>query len=277
MRVGRNPNAKHEARGLEGVVLCVVTHLPSLQGYHAGRFEVIQTCLRTMRANAQMPHSMIIWDNESLPVMREWIRDEIEPDILVESRNVGKAFAKYAVANMLTSETVLAFGDDDMLYFPNWLRPQMDLLEHFPNVSVVSGYPIRTSFRWGCENTIRWAQENGELEAGRFMPEDWEREFAASIGRPWELHQQMTLTDNDYRVTYEGRQAYCTAHHCQFVGYAGRIGEIAYRDGMAMGDEKPFDIRADKMGLRLSTTQRLARHIGNVLDEDIRRNVEFIK
>jgi hypothetical protein len=44
---------------------------------------------------------------------------------------------------------------------------------------------------------------------------------------------------------------------------------IADRD--AMGDEKPFDWAVDNAGLlRLTTTERYTRHIGNILDDELR-------
>jgi hypothetical protein len=37
-----------------------------------------------------------------------------------------------------------------------------------------------------------------------------------------------------------------------------------------MGDEKPFDNAVDAAGLlRLTTTRRYTRHMGNTIDEDI--------
>lgn len=275
MRVGRNPNTTAQAMTLEPIVLSAVTYLPNEDGYHAKRLEVIKTCLLSMRQNAETKHSFIVWDNGSIPQLKDWIRKVIRPDVFIESINLGKGFAKAAIARMLPSKTIMGFSDDDILFTKNWLKPQIELLQHFPNVSLVTGYPIRTSFRWGCENTIRWAKQNGELEAGRFLSDEWERDFAVSIGRPVDIHEEGTRQDLDYRVKYKGKSAYCTGHHCQFVGYAGRLAEIAVSDGLAMGTEKPFDLRADEKGLRLATTNRLTRHIGNVLDEEMRKNVEI--
>lgn len=273
MRVGSNPLRSDRVNGLPAVMLGVVTHLPNEIGYHAKRFDVIRACLSSMKERADYPHGFIVWDNGSIPKLKEWIRREIKPDIFIESRNVGKSIARACVVNMLPEKTILAFSDDDILYLPNWLKPQIELLQHFPNVSSVSGYPIRTSFRWGCENTIRWAKQNGELEAGRFLPDEWERDFAVSIGRDVKVHFDGTQKDVDYRVTYKGKRAFCVSHHCQFVGYAGRISQAVKYDAAAMADEKPFDNALDALGLRLSTTQRLARHIGNVLDEEIKKHV----
>lgn len=270
MRQGSNPLRNSVAADFEKTVLCVVTHLPNLKDYHAGRLKVVQTCLTTMRAGAHMRHTFIVWDNGSGRELLDWMENDFKPDVLVRSINIGKTSARTAMFRMCHPESIVAYSDDDILYYDNWLRPQMDLLEHFPNVAAVSGYPVRTSFRWGNEHTKAWAQKAGKLEYGRFLPDEWEDDFAISLGRDPEWHREYTARDMDCRVTYQGKQAYCTSHHCQFIGKAETVGRVLQFDGRAMGDERPFDIELDKIGLRLATTERLARHIGNVLDDKIK-------
>jgi hypothetical protein len=163
--------------------------------------------------------------------------------------------------------SIVGYCDDDIYFYPGWLYPQMTLLQTFPNVAAVTGYPVRTAFRWGCENTIKWAEANAKLEVGRFIPRQYEDDFCKSIGRDPEWHwNEYTKDDKDYRVTYNGLQAYCTAHHCQFIGYQDILTQVGKYDGGAMGDEKPTDMALDNLGLRLSTTQRFTRHIGNVME-----------
>lgn len=92
------------------------------------------------------------------------------------------------IAQMLPPETILGYSDDDMLFSNNWLAPQIELLKGFPNVACVSGYPVRTSFRWGNDNTKAWARAEARLTAGRFIPNEWERDFCVSIGRDYAEH-----------------------------------------------------------------------------------------
>ena len=73
-------------------------------------------------------------------------------------------------------------------------------------------------------------------------------------------------------IQYEGMEALATSHHCQFVGYVGRIRPLLKWDKDAMADEKPFDRAIDGAGmLRLCTMQRYSQHIGNILDDGIVR------
>jgi len=273
-RVGSNPNKSSPATAtFRKLVLTCVTHLPNQEGYHADRLEVVQTCLRTMRAGAKLEHTLIVWDNGSCDALRDWLQFEFKPDVLILSPNIGKTAARTALVRMCHPKAVVGYADDDMLFYDNWLAPQIELLQHFPNVASVTGYPVRTSFRWGTENTQAWARINGRLETGRFLPQEWEDDFAVSIGRDIEQHRQGSDRDFDYRVTYNGKQAYCTSHHCQFIGRPDTIGKVLQYDGAAMGDEKPFDVALDTIGLRLATTQRLTRHIGNILDDKIRNEI----
>jgi len=275
MRQGQNPLRNSGAAKLKPVILSVVTHLPNMTGYHARRLEVIQACLISMRAGAGMDATIAVWDNGSCADLRDWLQFEYRPDLLMLSPNIGKTAARTSLFRMCPPGSIVGYADDDMYFYPGWLEPQIELLKHFPNVAVVTGYPVRTSFRWGCENTIRWARKHAKLETGRFIPDEWERDFATSIGRDpdWQIGAY-TQDDTDYRVTHNGRQAYCTSHHCQFVGYQETLVKAARYDGAAMGDEKPMDIRLDDLGLRLATTQRYTRHIGNIMDDALRLEIE---
>jgi hypothetical protein len=160
-----------------------------------------------------------------------------------------------------------------MYFYNNWLAPQLDLLTSFPHVASVTGYPVRTSFRWGNENTKQWGLENAMVENGRFLPDKWEDDFAVSIGRSPADHANGSRNDVDTRLTYEGKQAYATSHHCQHIGYAGIMAKALEFDGQTMGEERNFDIRLDRLGLRLATIERLTRHMGNIIDDELRKEI----
>lgn len=273
MRKGHNPNSDKGANQFMPIVLTAVTHLPNQEGYHAEKFEIIQICLESMRKNAGQETTVMIWDNGSCPILREWLQDEYKPDMLMLADNVGKTAARTSMIKMCPPGSVVGYSDDDIFFYPGWLAPQLDLLQNFPNVACVTGYPVRTSFRWGVANTHAWARREAKLEKGEFIPRQWEDDFCVSIGRDPEFHKENTKQDFDYRVQYGGGEAYATSHHCQFIGYQDLLVQATRYDGKAMGDEKPWDIAMDKLGLRLATTQRLSRHMGNVLDDKLRQEI----
>ncbi len=277
MRVGHNPLDGLSHGPMPPVVAAVITHLPNRTGYHAQRFEVIRTCLESMREHAGRNLPFYVWDNGSDEAFRDWLQVELKPDWLTLSPNVGKSSARTAIIRTFPPETVVCMSDDDMYYYPNWLAPQIELLEGFPNVGAVSGYPVRTQHRWGNKTTIEWATANARVSYGRFIPDKWEQDFCDSVGRKWKDHQIMTAKDRDVLIEYKGLKAYGTAHHCQFIAYAGRIEFIVEWSDMYIPDEKMFDRAIDEQGLlRLTTTERLARHIGNVIHPALREEIERV-
>lgn len=275
MRVGNNPKRTQYADSqFSAFFLCAVTHLPSRDGYHAQRFEVVTECLKSMRDGAVLPHTFAVWDNGSDEGFRSWLTHEFRPDFLILSGNVGLTAAKTSLFRLAPPGSVIAYADDDMLFRPGWLEPQIALLSGFPNVACVSCYPVRTQQRWGNSNTLAWAKKNAKLEVGRFMLDSDERDFARSVGREPTWHADYTAHDLDYRITYRGISAYATAHHCQMVARAEVLARIVRYDAAAMAPERLFDDKLDELGLRLCTIERYARHVGNVLDDEIKAQMQ---
>lgn len=275
MRKGNNPRRGKDCARYTKVVLSVVTHLPELTGYHERRFEVVKTCLQSMKQNSGGEYTVIVWDNGSCEQFREWVRQEYKPDIFVESDNIGKNLARSSIFGMLPPEQIVSYCDDDIYFYPNWLDPQLELLKSFPDTACVSGYPVRTQFRWGNENTLTRLESVCKIEKGKFIPDKWEDDFAVSTGRDVREHRQLTVKDFDIIGEYKGHAAYLTAHHCQFIGKAETLRAAALSSALygSMPDERPFDIALDKLGNRLTTIARLTRHIGNIIDDDLRRDM----
>jgi len=270
MRTGTNPERHDKVKGYAPIVVSAILHLPNMEGYHADRMKVIQTSLNTMRRNAGTDCQILIWDNGSCSKMINWLKNTYKPDWLILSPNIGKASARASIVRMLPKDTIVGIADDDMYYYPGWLVEQVHVLETFPHVGQVSGYPVRTQFRWGNKKTLKWADNRHILSKGKFIPVQYDKDFCTSIGREYEYQRATTVNDWDYKITYKGIEAYAVAHHCQFIAYAGVIAPFCKFDYDAMGDEKPFDIAVDNAGLlRLTTIERYTRHIGNRLDDDL--------
>ena len=275
-REGMNPLRFKPAPYKFGDVVClVVTHLPAQDptGYHARRLEVVQTCLLSMRAGARRDHTFMVWDNGSSDTFREWLYNEFKADVIVLSPNIGKNPARASAIRMMPLSSIVAYSDDDFYHYDNWLTPQIKILNHF-GAQLVTGNAVRMMFGWACENTINWARKHGKVEQGRFIPEEWERDYAISIGRDPDYHMNEFSKDyEDVRVSYNGSQAYCVGHHAQFVGYVAKLLPGLENDGMAMSDERVFDEAQARLGLRLATIDRLTRHMGNVIHDELRREI----
>lgn len=273
-RVGQNPN-RNKFCDIPKAVMAVITCLPDQYGYHEKRLEVIQLCIDTMRRRAGMDASLYVWDNGSCKEFRSWLLDECKPDYLTFSHNTGKSNARAAILRSFQPGTIISYSDDDMLFYDNWLAESVKIIECVPNVGVVSGYPVRTQFRWGCSHTIGWLKTFGTIEVGRFIPDEWEEDFAVSIGRGPAEHKLYTANDQDVRATYNGLRFYATGHHCQYTTVAGRLDSVLQWDSQCMPPEREFDDAIDRAGLlRLTTEKRLSRHIGNVADDKIREDAK---
>jgi len=267
MRLGHNPLANSSLPPLPAIIACVITHLPNRQGYHEHRFEVIKRSIDSLIEGTERHVALYVWDNGSDREFRTWLMYELKPDFLTLSENIGKARARTAMIRSFPLDTILCFSDDDILFEKGWLMPQLELLYGFPDVGMVSGCPIRTMQRWGNQTTIHWASQNAKLTTGRFIPDEWERDFALSIGREIDRHFEDSEKDQDFLIEYNDLKAYAMAHHMQFICLAGRLAKLEYWPSKAMRAEKAFDIAVNNLGLlRLTTTERYVQHIGNVLE-----------
>ena len=274
MRVGQNPNRNSPAHHQSLINFAVVTHLPELIGYHEHRLEVVKLCLTSMRDNAHIGANIIVWDNESCDELRDWLRLEYKPDILILSENIGKAAVKTNIIRMLPPEALLSFSDDDVLFERGWFMPQLVILQSFPNVACVTGYACRAMMHRNNEKTLAWCRENAKLEEGQFLSEQENRDYCKSVGLDWEYFQKKHEKSTDYKVSYNNAEAYATSHHCQLLGYTDRLIKATRYDGLAMGPEDIWDSALDSVGLRLATTKRLTRHIGNYLDPLLRKEID---
>jgi hypothetical protein len=256
------------------LVTGVITYLPDRHGYHATRLEVVQACLGSMRKGAPGA-AVLVWDNGSGKELRDWLVNDYKPDYLVLSPNIGKQSARAAIVGMFPPKTIIGVSDDDMLFYPGWLEAHLRLLKGFPNVGMVSGWPVRASFGWATDHTVKWGEVNGEIRRGRFISDDEERDYALSVGLVPSEHLRRFKDRKDIQVEYQSLTAYATAQHCQFLCYAGMIAALCKWEGAAMGDEKPFDCGMDEAGLlRLTTIERTTRHMGNVVDDRLRAELK---
>lgn len=278
MRTVQNPNKTALIKPYRKVVVLVITHLPEMESeYHRQRRAVILKSLQGLMFDSHVEHDLIIWDNGSCDELRLYLAGMFSSRNVMLSPNIGKTNALKSVLSMLPPETIVAYGDDDIEYFSNWLAPQIEILETFPNVGTVTGYPTRLESRWGEDTTKKWMMfdvanalvaDPSPLNIGKHISDEWEQDYCLSHNRDWETHKLNTKNDMDWMITYKGVSAFATSQHCQFVGYAGRLAPLIQWTNRAMAEEQPFDKAIDNAGyLRLATTERLTRHIGNVLEK----------
>jgi len=267
------------------VTVAVLACVLSADGYFRYRLDVLKLVLAALKANTIVDHDLIVFDNGSYPEVGEYLaglKQQGEIDYLLSSKqNIGNFGALRMMFNSAPGE-VIAYLDDDVFVYPGWLEAQLKLLETFPKVGMVSGVPVRMAARHSRESL------NGLLEnppaglqvlPGRHIPDEWEYDWAVSTGRRAEEFIEETRGLEDTLLTYNGTAAIGSANHFQFVGYREVLqqGLPTGWDQRLMGDMVEFDQRLDKLGyLRLSTPDRLVRHIGNTINAELIAEAEAL-
>ena len=259
------------------LTLAVVTHYTN-DAYHANRMEVVRLCIDSMLAGAQgADYELIIWDNGSTPKFRAML-NEYNPAVLVLSRNIGPHNARHAIGK-LASGKLLGVTDDDIMFHPRWLAMQLEVLENYPQVGGVSGSPQRTAFTWATESNIRIARETAGMisRTGRLIPRRWEDDFCLSVGRNETAHAVATAQMLDTLLDYRGVRAWAHGHHMQILGRTDVLREHCFfttdylLDASGAHAGHQYNKRLDAAGyMNLTTYERTALHIGNVIDERIR-------
>jgi glycosyltransferase involved in cell wall biosynthesis len=272
MRVGMNPLRDERMAVSDLPVIAVLVHLPHEQDYHVSRFEIVTASLTLARQSAGTDHHFLIWDNGSSPKMREWLLD-FAPDTLILSHNVGVLNAMTRIYHAFR-DSVIAWCNDDILYYPNWLAPQLELLEAFPNVGTVSGCVTRYYSCKADQHTIEWARKYGRVSAVN-TPSQWDMQHGISVGRGANEAASVFVNAVIPSVEYKGHTALIGGGHCQFVSRAETIIPFLHETDRYMHPlYKTLDESIDSAGyLRLMTPNRLTRHLGNVLTDEDRKEI----
>jgi len=275
MRDGRNPN--HYGKPCPpapDVSLCVVTHCPAEVGYHAQHTDVVNLCIDSMIAGAHGHNTeLIIWDNGSVPEFRNMLRERYTFPVttFIESPNIGPHNARRALCAIARGKYI-NLSDDDILYSRDWLSKQMEIIQTYPNVAVVSGSPINIEFRRNWKPAHKFAHENKsavkKVTGFGLIPEQWETDWCYSIGKKPEGHKP---TQQETYLEYNGVKAWAQAHHMQMLCPREIIAPFM-KPTRNLVDFWDIANEISEAGyLQLSTFDRTALHIGNVIDESIER------
>ena len=237
--------------------------------------DVVRLCLDSMLAGVKdLSYELLVWDNESTQDFRAML-GSYKPTVFTQSVNIGAHNARHALVEM-ASAPIICVTDDDVLFSPDWLHYQLELLTVLPNVGLVSGTPQHTAFRAGVQHTIDWAMGNKEcrVKFGHLVPKEWEKDFCISVGRDYKRYTSDPRWQKllDFEIEYHGVFAYAHGHHMQFLAYRDTIAPFVKRLPVLLDNKYLFNIPIDDAGLlQLTTQRRTAIHIGNVIDPSITR------
>jgi glycosyltransferase involved in cell wall biosynthesis len=273
-RIGMNParNRVSDYRPAS-VTVVVIVYIPYLSGYFQYRLDVLKLCLGSILKHTEKPYDLFVFDNGSCPEVKSYLRELLETDciqyLFTASKNVGKIGAFKIIFEAVPGE-LIAYTDDDIFFYPGWLKAHLKLFDSFPQVGMVSGCAVRTLFDHGIESNLRLAKEDPQvtLIRGHTIPEQWEYEWAESYGRDPVSHLKRLQGMEDMLIEYQDIKAYAAANHNQFLTPKEVITQFLPSEwsGRLMGQMHELDIRLDAGGyLRLSTVDRTTRHMGNTV------------
>jgi cellulose synthase/poly-beta-1,6-N-acetylglucosamine synthase-like glycosyltransferase len=110
-------------------------HIPFLEGFLSDMLAVLNLSLQSLRDHAGMEFDLLVYDNGSCKEARDFLFAEFErghiQTLLLSDRNMGKGGAWNVMLQAAPGE-IIAYADNDVLYYPNWLVESVKLLEAYP-------------------------------------------------------------------------------------------------------------------------------------------------
>lgn len=260
------------------VTVALLTYIPHLDGYFQNRFEVLQLSIASIAVNTNLPYDLLVFDNGSSSQVVEYLQGlQAQGTIrylFLSSENIGKIGAFELLFNAAPGEYV-AYADDDIYFYPGWLEAHMRITEAFPSVGMVSGAPVRDASdraSRSLKNLIDKDDPSVKVSYERRIPDEWESDWALSVGRDPEEHLKKKQDHQDIILERESIEAFGSASHYQFLSPKDVILKALPEiwSGKLMGEMNELDEAVDDLGyLRLSTVDRYTRHLGNSISPDL--------
>jgi glycosyltransferase involved in cell wall biosynthesis len=272
MRIGQNPAkfVKDVAKPSR-VTVAVLNYVPFLSGYYTDMLNVLDACLTGIWENTDSVYDLMVFDNGSCEEVIGYLRDaqvagKIQYLILSE-KNLGKGGAWNMILSSAPGE-IIAYTDNDCRFSKGWLTQSLKILETFPNTGMVTARPFQTNPEF-FSNTLEWAETTPgvKMERGHLIPFQTLHEFNLSLGQSEEYSRNLIEKAEDFRMTYQGIQAYAGGSHWQFIARKSVLEEfLPFEMDRPMGQVKELDRRMNEAGyLRLMTAEPLAMNLSNTL------------
>ena len=278
VRIGMNPARDRVSDYCPArVTVAVLVYIPYLSGYFQHRLDVLKLCLATIFKHTNEPFDLFVFNNGSCQEVKEFLRSLQESGaiqyLITAGENIGKIGAFKLMFKAVPGE-VIAYADDDIFFYPGWLKAHLELLDGFPRVGMVSGCAVRTLYDHGISSNLELARQDSEVQLihGRNIPETWEIDWAESYGRDVEAHLKALKEMEDIQIERRGLRAYAVANHNQFITLKTVINQFIPHEwsGRLMGLMNELDVAVDEGGyLRLSTLERTTRHMGNMVSPSL--------
>lgn len=278
-RFGINPaRGKTSSYQPARVTVALLTYIPHLDGYFQNRLEVLKLSVSSLLANTRLPYDLLVFDNGSANQVVDYLQDLQQQGniryLILSSENIGKIGAFEVLINAAPGEYI-AYSDDDIFFYPGWLEAHLNVINAFPEVGMVSGAPVRDASERASSSLNKLIDAgNASIKVSfeRRIPDEWESDWALSVGRDPQVHLEKTSSQQDIILESQGVEAFGSASHFQFLSPRKLIVNALPEtwSGKLMGEMNELDDAVDKLGyLRLSTVNRYTRHLGNTISPDL--------
>lgn len=272
MRIGQNPaksvkNVKKPAR----ITVAVLNYIPFLSGFYANMLDILRTCLVSIYETTEMPYDLLVFDNGSCGHVKRFLQRENDEGriqyLFLSEYNMGKGGAWNMILSGAPGE-IIAYADNDCLFYKGWLTRSLEILETYPNVGMVTARPFRTKDEL-YSSTVRWAQGEPQvqIERGTFIPWEIFRDFDLSLGQDEQYIRKRYEATQDVKLTYQDVQAIVGASHWQFTAHKDILKRfLPFNMDRPMGQVRRLDQRINDAGfLRLMPTEPLVMNMSNTL------------
>ena len=281
-RIGQNPARDRKSDYAPAdVTIAVVVHIPALVGYHSQRFDILKMSLGSLFRHTSSDYDLMIFDNGCCQEVGDYLENLKSTGslrfLLSVRENIGKMGA-FQVLFRAAPGNILAYSDDDIFFYPGWLERHLEILTTFPRVGMVSGLPALAGIDSRVKGTMNLIKENPQItvKTGQ-IPREWQVDFALSTGRDPQQWMDRCAEEPPLIAEFDGKRAFISAAHFQFVGYKDVLIRALPESwsGQLMREMRFLDEGIDALGyMRLSTTERVVRHMGNILDESWQKEAE---
>ncbi|MGH7380680.1 MAG: glycosyltransferase family A protein [Candidatus Methylomirabilales bacterium] len=280
MRFGSNPHTLEAVPPYtpKDVTLAVLVYIPHLTGYFEHKFDILKISIASILKHTDVPYDLLVFDNGSCSEVIQYLLDLRESGVvqylILSKTNLG-VLGAYNVIFSAAPGRYIAYSDDDILFYPGWLREELHILDTFPRVGMVSGLPTWQNFSKYTRSTLEVAGVDPSItvERSKGWPRDWVEDYCESIG--WDVEGFISMCkDRDIvKLNRDGVSAFGTSTHCQFVTTKSAVSSILPIDpgGKTIANVAEFDKKLDSAEfMRLSTVRPYVQHMGNTVSMRVR-------
>jgi glycosyltransferase involved in cell wall biosynthesis len=276
MRQGQNPAKRMTSVPKpKKVTVAILNYIPFQSGFYANMLDVLKSCLGSIWANTDMEHDLLVFDNGSCTEVKDYLvemqtQGKIQY-LILSDKNIGKGGAWNVMLSAAPGE-IIAYADNDVYFYPDWLSRSIEVLETFPNAGMVTARPFRTREAL-YTNTLKWASTDPDVQMkeGQFVPWNTFLEFNLSLGDTENDIRNVYESTKDIRVEYKGVTAQVGASHWQFTTRKEIVSRfLPFQMDRPMGQVLQLDELINEAGyLRLMVPEPLTMNMSNTLPTEL--------